>query len=252
MNATLIVTLILLVTIIYILFKNLQAKFNVSSYIINTYCYIFGSILLIFLTNIFMEYSEVSPFTLYEKILPITILTFILLFGILYTSRTEVIQKHLMWLGFMILLASINYPIYMIAKENGILIRVITIVGLIFLSMSYLAYSKPSAFFDQYYKYFFYGLFGLVVIQALDLIFGDIGSTYNRFYYYSLITVVLFSGFIYFDTRKLYVKGLALENLCKAESIKGNLICGDYPTESLNITLDLLNLFSSLVRLNSN
>lgn len=251
MNATLIVTLILLISIIYILFKNLQTKFNVSSYIISTYCYIFGAIILIFLTNMFMEYSEVSPFVMYEKILPITILTFILLFGILYTSRTEVIKKHLMWLGFMILLSAINYPIYLIAKENKILIKVITLVGLIFLAMSYLAYSKPSAFFDQYYKYFFYGLFGLVIVQSLDLIFGNAYATYNRFYYYSIIVVVLFSGFIYFDTKKLYIKGLALENICKADSIKGNLICGDYPTESLNITLDLINLFTSLVRLNS-
>ena len=88
-----------------------------------------------------------------------------------------------------------------------------------------------------------FGLLGLIIFETLDLIFADYSSKniQKRFWYYSLVGIVLFSGFLVYDTQKKIKEGLLLEKICTH-----HLRCADYPTKSLDLFMDILNMFNQL------
>lgn len=248
MNQLLLILICILV-LVFGIYKNVQSQLTVSNYVITNYMYIFTAYLLYVLTNMTLEQDPDSVLKVGSRLLPILLLTMILLFALAFTPQPNQGLKHLLWLGFIILMSVMGHPIYMKAKEDKILTKVLLTLGVIFLSMSYVAYSNQLGFFDGYAPYLMMGLLGLIIFQSLDLIFADHSSPNikNRFWYYSLIGLVLFSGFLVYDTQKKIKEGLLLEKICKH-----HLRCADYPTKSLDLFLDILNMFNQLTILFGN
>jgi hypothetical protein len=77
-----------------------------------------------------------------NKLLPLFILTTILLFGLMLTPYNNQAIKHLLWVGFIILMSIVGYPIYMLAKEEKIFYKVLITLAILFIGMSYIAYSN--------------------------------------------------------------------------------------------------------------
>jgi FtsH-binding integral membrane protein len=197
-----------------------------------------------------MEKNDVDFMRIGSRLLPLFILTLLLLFGILLTPSNQQIPLHLMWLGFIILMSVSGYPIYLLAKQEQILNKVLITLGIIFLSMSYLAYTNRFEFLQGYSSYFTFGLLGLIVFQSLDLIFSDYNKGQDtRFWYYSIFAIVLFSGLLIYDTQKIIKEASVLETICKNRS---HLECANYPEKSISIFLDLLNLFNNLTNVYRN
>ncbi len=246
----LLVYIILILTLIFGIYKNTQKSLTQSTYIINNYMYIMTALILFALTNNILEQNQENLFKIGSRLLPLFILVLLVLFGLFATPQENQGIRHLLWLGLVILLSVTGHPIYLLAKENKILSKVLITLGILFISMSYLAYSNKLGFFDGVTPYLFTGLIGLVIIEALDLLFADYNSSgiYNRFWYYSIFGIVLFSGFLIYDTQRMIAEGKVLEVICKN---KNHLVCADYPINSLNIFLDILNLFNKLVYVNS-
>ena len=244
----LIIYFILFLVLIFAIFNNTQTKLTKNNYIINTYLYVMVALFTYVITNKLLEKNQIN---IHSKILPLIILSFLFLFTILFQDPSEQVFIHLLWVGFIIILSIIGQPIYSFAKEEKILNQVMLTLGILLLGLSYLAYSNRLGFFDKWYKYLFGGLFTLVVFESLDLIFSDLYSTglNKRFWYYSLIGLVLFSGFFMYDTQKLIKEGIILERICNKNK---HLQCANYPVKSLNLYLDIMNLFNNLVILNRN
>ena len=241
---SLLLLLILILVLIYGIYSNVQSPLTVKSYIITNYMYIFTALLLYLLTNTVLEQKNIDVMYLSNKTLPIFILTILLLFGILYTPSNNQIPLHLMWVGFIILLSVSGYPIYLLAKKEQIINKVLITLGIIFLSMSYLAYSNRLDWLQNYSSYFTFGLLGLIIFQSLDLIFSDNNKEQNsRFWFYSIFAIVLFSGILIYDTQKIIKEANILKTICKTRS---HLECANYPEKSISIFLDLLNLFNNL------
>lgn len=242
--------IILILVLIYGIYNNVKSQLTINNYIITNYMYIFTALLLFLLSNFMLEKNNVDVMRIGNRLLPLFILTLLLLFGILLTPSSQQISLHLMWLGFIVLISVTGYPVYLLAKEEKILNKVLITLGIIFLSMSYLAYSNRLNWLQGYTSYFTIGLLGLIVFQSLDLILSDYNKGQStRFWYYSIFAILLFSGLLIYDTQKIIQEAHILENICKNRS---HLECANYPEKSISIFLDLLNLFNNLTNVYRN
>ena len=62
---------------------------------------------------------------------------------------------------------------------------------------------------------------------------------------------LLFSGFLLYDTKKIEQNGIILSKLCNNNSNLCDKFL-NYPGESLNIFLDIINLFNNITYLETN
>ena len=241
----LLLLLIVILVLIFGIYNNVQSQLTVKTYIITNYMYIFTALLLFILTNTAMEQKKFNLMNFDNKLMPLFILSIVLLIGIMFTPAKHQIPLHLMWLGFVIILSATGYPVYSIAKKEKILNKVLITLGIIFISLSYLTYTSRLDWLQPYSSYFRYGLLGLVILESMDLIFSnDNKSQDTRFWYYSIFGIVIFSGLMVFSTLKIMNDGKLLEKNCKSIA---HLECANYPKKSINMFLNIINLFNSLV-----
>src|SRR5207237_340379 len=73
--------------------------------------------------------------------------------------------------------------------------------AVIIIVLSIIAYMYPPNIFDSWSPYLFVTLIGLVVVELLDIIFSNGNSMRNKIY--GWITVILFSGYMLYDTNIL-------------------------------------------------
>ena len=241
---SLLLLLILILVLIYGIYSNVQSPLTVKTYIITNYMYIFTALILFILTNTAMQQKKINLMNLNDKFIPLFILSIILLFGILFTPAKQQIPLHLMWLGFIILISVTGNPVYLLAKQEKILNKVLITLGVIFISLSYLTYTSRLDWLQPYSSYFRYGLLGLIILQSMDLIFSDDNKKQDtRFWYYSIFAIVIFSGLMVFSTLKIMNDAKLLEKNCKSIS---HLECANYPKKSINMFLNIINLFNNL------
>ena len=241
---SLLLVLILILVLIYGIYSNVQSPLTIKSYIITNYMYVFTALLLFILTNTVIENQNIDVMNIGNKTLPLFILTILLLIGIFFTPAKQQIPLHLMWVGLIILLSVSSYPIYLLAKQEQILNKVLITLGVIFISMSYLAYTNKLNWLQNYAAYFTFALLGLIVFESLDLLFYNNNKEQNtRFWFYSIIAIIIFSGLIIYDTQKIIKEAKILKIACRSRS---HLECANYPKKTISMFLNLLNLFNNL------
>ena len=93
--------------------------------------------------------------------------------------------------------------------------------------------NKPLTYFDSWEPYLISGLIGIIVSRLFNFIFIFIFIDLNyskgfngRDWIISIFTVVLFNGFLLYDTQKIIKEGIILDKNCVG---KDNLSCADYP-----------------------
>jgi FtsH-binding integral membrane protein len=242
MDLALIILAITVVTIFFVLYRQITQPLTEKLYIVNTYLYIFGGLILIALFNtIFDKYNMIEIGTA-KNIFIIFILSMLSLCATIMIPRENQVFKHLAWTTFMFSLSLLTYDFYQMGKINGTLWTTLGSVFSILALMSYIAYSYPHDTFDSWGIYLTTALFGLIVAEVIDLLFG--GKTIeSRIKIYSWIAIVLFSGFLIYDTQQIRKRALILTEMCQN---KKQIVCADYPVESLQVILDMVNLFQNI------
>jgi FtsH-binding integral membrane protein len=145
---------------------------------------------------------------------------------------------------FIICIGLITYAQYKISEENGnlskIFLSLVTIIGI----LSWISLTQPLDRFDSWFEPMMIILTSLIVIQLIDLaFFAEPGEKFlSRFNIYSWIGLILFSGFLLYDTQKLIKNGISVSAQCNQGK---HLECVNYPVESLSMFMDIVNLFSS-------
>ena len=147
--------IICILSLIFGIYNNTSSKLTVNKYLITNYMYIFTAFLIYTITNLFLEQDLNNVLRIGSKLMPLFILTILLLFGLVFTPQPNQGLKHLLWLGFIILLSVSGHPIYMKAKEEQILSKVLLLVnGLVLfnlrveLSTDDLSFSNMTYFFS--------------------------------------------------------------------------------------------------------
>ena len=128
---------------------------------------------------------------------------------------------------------------------QNVLLELIGVVAI----LSYVAYSQPLDTFNSWGTPLAYILGTVIVIECFDLIFSSYDNsgflTRNRIY--GWIAVLLFSGFILYDTQKILKNATITTILCDS---KNQWKCSDYPSASLGLFLDMVNMFTGLTSIN--
>lgn len=247
-NYGIIVVIICIISIIAVLFNNVSKPLEFNGCVTNTYLYIVLAILICTLTVLLIDkFKLMMTYTSTYKYLALFAVTVIVLFMVMATNN--VVLQHILWLIFVILLGALFYPSFELSKNMGNLLKVVLTVIIIVLGLSYFSSKVPESYFDSWGTYLCVGLIGLIIFQFIDLIFGDKKSFqfYNRQKIYSGIAILLFSGFILYDTKKIYQTANYVIKSCP--DIKNHLSCAKYPARSLSLFLDIMNLFANLSNL---
>lgn len=232
---------ILLLSVVYMIVNNMQKPLTETTYIGTSYLYVFGSLLFLIISSALFNKYHVFDSLTDGKMIAIFILSLISLCGIMVTSSSQQVLKHILLIIFLLTLTVSAYSIYQVAYDNNILSKVLITVGVIIVAMSWIAYSQPLDVFNSWGIYLFFGLLTLIIMEALDIIFND--PTNYHYKVWGWITTIMFSFFMIYDTQKLRQNAVKVLELCKTQS---QFECTDYPTQSLGLLLDILNLFQGV------
>lgn len=220
-------------------------------YMLNTYLYIILAIIIVATSWGILDNNPGVVDHIFNSpwhFVGLVILTFVALFCVVLTPNENVVAKHAAWALFIITLGVISYITYLDSKTSGNFMRVGVILIVMVAILSWIAYSKPLDYFDSWGEPLLTMLAGLIIIELVDLAYvyfvnRDINAFLSRSRIYSWIAIILFSGFLVYDTQKLRQHAIEITEKCVGRTQAG---CVDYCTESLGIFLDILNLFQNI------
>jgi FtsH-binding integral membrane protein len=245
MNFIILLTAIGILTL-YKIYINSNKYISSNLILENVYLHILLGLILSGLTALSIDNctSINNKINNYKIIIGTFILSLLSLFIIFSAGN----NKGLQYGGFIVFMLSIGillHPYITLLKYNGkgtsIFLSLICMIG--FLSL--IAYKLPNLFLG-WGAYLIIGLLSLIVIEVFDLIIGNSTGRINRNKIYGWIGILLFSGFILYDSQRLLEQAKAGEMI--STYYKTNNI--NYPALSLSIYLDIINLFSSLTNVN--
>jgi FtsH-binding integral membrane protein len=220
---------IITLLILFNAFKN--GKSTCDSYITNTYLYMTLGITIIgYIALVASEYP------LNNKLIILTIIsTFLLIFALVVTPQNNVPFSHFFWI---LLLFALGYILNISIRNSSSshLKEALVLTAIVFFSMTFISF-----FFQNSIKNHLHQLGSVLFASLLSVIFLEL---YYIFFVkdfprklkkqISYFVILLFSAFLVYDSSSMQVRS----KLCLDNSNPAN-----YPKESLNLILDLINLF---------
>jgi len=239
-------------------FKN--GKPTCDNYVFNVYLYLAMSITLIGLfayviNNLISapnEKHELMPMTYIHQKLGMysiigIILSFVFIIMMAFTpsfSKEGHTYNHIIWIGFIASISVMIYPYFKSIELASIVDDALISTALVFIFMSIIVYLNPS-FFSGTYNYvmpgLIVGLLSVILVSLFNLfITKDTEVFKSTQIYLSYVVIILFSLFVSYDTSKMF----EMARLCVKYP--------NYPKNSVDFFLDLLNLFVSFVNIYNN
>lgn len=227
--------LVLLYTIAINSFE--KGKFTCNKYLLNTYLYIILTFNILIIINLTLEHNKVDiPLSL-----PLLLVLLFVNIGIIFLLHridpTQIVLKHFVWLIFVLIISIIVYPLYVNSSKQVVMSALFTTLFLTVV-LSSIAYAKPEWISLSWGPILFFALLAVIIMELL-LIFlfrNNLGKRSGLFRAISYIVILIFMGFILYDTKRLQINA--------KECVKA-----DYIKESLKLFLDILNIFVRLVGL---
>lgn len=227
---------VLIVTTYVNAFKN--NKFTCSRYILNTYLYILLAFIFITVMVLGLEYKNVDLRMTGWQFLGVFLITLGVLVVLMLTPVKHLIAKHILWLLFVLLIGIIMYPMLRNTKnKNTIYSALLTTIALVVI-LSAIAFWKPEWISLSWGPVLFVLLLAGIILELLSIfVFGTHRDTssyiFKGFMYFF---IVLFMFYVLYDTKLLQVRA----KMCKV---------ADYLNESLNLFLDIVNIFVRILAL---
>lgn len=240
-------------------FKN--GKPTCNNYVFNVYLYLAMSITLLglfaYVINELVskdekEKHELMPMNyVHQKLgwysLIGVILSFVFIIMMAITpsfSKEGHVYNHIIWILFVASISVMIYPYFKAEELADIVDDSLVSTALVFIFMSIIVYSQPS-FFSGTYNYvvpgLIVGLFAIIIVSLFNIFFTKDMEIYRKTsLYISYVVIILFSLFVSYDTSKMF------------EMAKICVNYPNYPKNSVDFFLDLLNLFVSFVNVYSN
>lgn len=212
-------------------------RFHCDNYVLNTYLYFVLSWAILMATNATLYSKNIELHELFSG--PFTILLMVsslaLLMGLLFVPPQMFFTKHLLFIIQIVMFGIILYPYY---KTNKPLFEQVSITTLLILIILTLAtYNSPDYITDDWNNYLFIALLGLIIARLVE-IFKNIKHNSNYSRGVSYISIVIFSLFVMYDTKKILVNAK-------------NCVNPDYINESLTLFIDSINIFQDIFLLRS-
>ena len=213
-------------------------QFHCDNYILNTYLYLILSWAIVMATNSVLQSNNVALHDLFSG--PYTIIFFLmslgLLMGVYFIPPTMFFTKHLLYIVLIMMMGVFLYPYYINNKKLFNHVGITTLVMLIVLSV--ISFTFPQLIRGSWGTYLFIGLIGLLIGRIAE-IFTGYGHNEKRSRIISYISIIIFSLYIMYDTKKIIINA-------------DNCVNPDYINESLGLFLDTLNIFQNNYLLSMN
>lgn len=224
-------SILLLIILILVIYNSNRKTYSSTLTVANTYLYVAVSIFLLFfyLSNIEKVESRIKLDL--TKYILFFIISIVCIVSMNYTNG--MLSSHLIWLLFIFCIAIIVYPMYKRSEDISLTILTTSIIvtGLLIV---YICQSNKLDF-SSIGSYLTIALISMIIFKILDsLIFK---TTSTKLKIYGIITVVLFSTFLLYDTDRLINRTKYIETI-------------NYPKESINIFLDILNILVGVTNFN--
>lgn len=234
--------LTILFTIFFIIKNSISfnpISFHCNNYVLNSYLYIILT-LSIFITSILsfdkLNLNIKNVYTGNYKLI-ILLVSFILLVAIGMINPKYFLLKHLIYIFWIILSGLIIFPLYKYDKttfDSSALGTLIIIIVLTLISVKY-----PTLIGENWERWLVIMLLGLFIVRLIKQFLLRKGYIEKNNKFTKLIpyiTIILFSAFVLYDTKKIIINS----KRC------GKEIMPDYINESLKMFLNTKNIFLSL------
>lgn len=242
-------------------FKN--GTFTCDKYVLNSYLYLILGIIFVALFVTVLTENKVQLFTKFMMkhrfLFPFLVFIGLVLsvVGLGLTDPTKVIQKHLFWILFIVLAGILFQPIHAIYIKAGlekIIINSLIITFLLVTTLSLIAFYKPDFIKLSWAPVLFFALLGAILVEIVSMLTNSYSTRFNRLMNY--IIIAIFIGYLLYDTKFMRERGKKCLETCDYYSI-GRFDMGkscvkpDYTRESVNLFLDIFNMFLRILSLNS-
>ena len=248
---TLTVAVITCILIGHYAFKN--GMLTCNNYVLNTYLYIILSILLIFMVVLLNDkFGVFNSFLLWmtQGSIYRIVVTFLLLFGLLiglsialvYVNPNNIVESNLIWASLIVVLGIFLIPTIWFGRLTDVVGLAGMLTILITIVVGYLGYyyGNEIVTFD-WDKYLNYALIVLIVVMIFGpLMITDPNTMYMFYMVVSIIGLIIFVLLLLSNHKQLK------KNADKC--IDGQVV-PNYPVESFNIFIKMLNIFQDLIRI---
>lgn len=232
-------------------FKN--GMLTCNNYVLNTYLYIILSILLMFMVVLVNDKFGVfnslllwmSQGTIYRIVLTFVVLLVVLI-GLIITLQiikpTNIVASNMIWATLVIVLGIFLIPTIWFGRLTDVVGLSSMLTILITIVVGFLGYYYGNEIVTfNWDKYLNYALLALVVVIFIGMFMIRNTATMIMFYYIvSIICLVIFVLLLLSNHK------LLKQNADKC--IDGKVV-PNYPVESFNIFIKMLNIFQDLVRI---
>lgn len=243
-NIKLLSSILSIILSVFLIIKNSitfnPIRFTCNNYIFNSYLYLFLCLAIVssiifsydhFNTDVMNIFSGIKGFTM-------MILSLFLIFAIFSVNPKQFLLKHILFITFLIFVGTLLYPLYLQNKHVFFQSGLTTLI--ILLSLSIIAFYFKDYIKTEWKHYLFFGLLILIISIITEMILKHfkVIKTEGWKRVISYVTILLFSGFILYDTKNI---------------IRNSKTCvnADYITQSLDIFIDSLNIFNSINYINA-
>ena len=224
-----------------------------NNYILNTYLYIILAILLIFIVVLvndkfrlfdsFLNWiGKGSMFKLIVTFIIILIILGSLLFALRNVNPNNIIASNMIWATLILFLGIFLIPTIWFGRLTGVVGMAGMLTILITIVVGFLGYfyGNEIVTFD-WDKYLNYALIVLIIVMVVGpLMITDPNTMYMFYMSVSIIGLIIFVLLLLSNHKKLK------EN---AEKCIDGKVVPNYPVESFNIFIKMLNIFQDLIRI---
>ena len=178
-----------------------------------------------------------------SSVLVQTIGNLAILFGLLYAmyaTKPGSVPKYIIFGAFAFWMGQVVKPYVIKLQDKGALTRVLILTTGVFVGMMALGFYDSMNLLG-FGPYLMAGLFGLILAQLFLLALGTPAERKAGFKFLNFFGVALFAAFTAYDVQVLRAGAKACRTMQKKYKMDP-----DYPTESLDLYLDFLNLFTRL------
>ena len=126
--------------------RNKTIGFTCNRYILNTYLYVFLSFVISALVLVTADYNKVKflpSMSLFFGLFLLSLVFLIFTHMVIPQTTGNLVLKHVLWLGFILILASLFYPMYSHFTDNRIIISAIITTLSLVLILSIVAFKNP-------------------------------------------------------------------------------------------------------------
>lgn len=204
---------------------------NCDGYITNVYLYVSLGLLITAFTILFIAKRK-YPITAAKSLIAFAI-GLMALFTMYMINPRQALLNHLVWIVFLISIAVMLYVVWRYSSYRGTLTSTLVMVFLLVVGLTMVAHFKPEWISLGWGSALTVALLAIILAWVVPLLFG---YTKGMTTYYKILSAILtfvFMLFILYDTKLLRVKAK-------------QCVIPDYPTDSMGLFLDIVNLFSSM------